>query len=154
MIVCIVLIWFIMPFAPGIRQPTIFKVKIKINNTISKLVLVPTPPPPTSPFLVKSQLFEEETKLTLSFVYLGKPFNKRQKLWKFNVIRNLEPNCEYSCSSSSSSEIVAFKDFIRAHFFSLLGPPLNIWPLKTFVCVSLRYIKRHWVVGDNKTKSK
>ena len=37
---------------------------------------------------------------------------------------------------------------------SLLGPPLNIWPLKTFACVSLRYRKRHGVVGDNKTKSK
>ena len=37
--------------------------------------------------------------------------------------------------------------------FSLLGPPLNIWLLKTFACVSIWYRKRHWVVGDNKTKS-
>ena len=41
-----------------------------------------------------------------------------------DFIRNLEPNCEYSCSS----EIVACKDFFG-----------GLWPLKTFACVSLRY---------------
>ena len=45
------------------------------------------------------------------------------------------------------------KIFFAQRFF-LLGPPLNIWALKTFACVSLRYIKRHGVVGDNKTTSK
>ena len=58
------------------------------------------------------------------------------------VSKLLERNCQ------SSSEIVACEDF------SQLGPPLNIWPLKTFACVSLRYRKHHGVVGDNKTKSK
>ena len=58
-----------------------------------------------------------------------------------NYIRNLEPNCQYSCSScSSSSEIVA----------KSLPPPLNLCrPLKTFACVSLRYRKCHGGVGGN-----
>ena len=68
-------------------------------------------------------------------------------------IRNLEPNCQYSYSSSSSyscSEIVACQRFYLHEDFSLLGPPLNMLPLKTFTYVSLRYRKRHGVVGDKK----
>ena len=51
------------------------------------------------------------------------------------LIRNLEPNWQYSscsCSSSSYSEIVT----------KSLPPPQNLCrPLKTFACVSLRYRK-------------
>ena len=56
-----------------------------------------------------------------------------ENLCWINYIRNLYPNCQYSCSScSSSSEIVA----------KSLPPPQNLCrPLKKIACVSVRYRK-------------
>ena len=61
-----------------------------------------------------------------------------ENLCWINYIRNLEPNCQYSCSSSS--DIVA----------KSLPPPQNLcMPLNKFACVSLRYIKRVGVGGNS-----
>ena len=57
------------------------------------------------------------------------------------IIRNLEPNCQYSsCSSSSSSTTTIVTKSSQ--------PPQNLRrPLITFACVSLRYRQRCGVGG-------
>ena len=88
--------------------------------------------------------------------------------WTTYIIRNLEPNCEYSvprflpkslhrsCTLARNSEIKKI-EYISWHWkyqqstniclsslrYRTLHPPQNICrPLKTFACVSLRYRKR------------